>query len=697
MRPSGTLAVVVGVVCAALGWFSARRLVFLAAALAPRRALPDPGSFLPTVALLVPAHNERRALPALTSALERLDYEHSRLEFVLVSDGSTDGTGEELARWASGRRAQVLALPERRGKAAALNAGLAASESELVVVLDADLRPHPDFLRRIAAPFADPRVGAAAGYVEPDRAFASAAATYAAVTAWVHQLVTSAAKDRLALHPPTLGASCFRRAALVAAGGFDPARGGEDVVPGVRVARLGWSTRFVPDAVASHPVYASLRQYWHQHVRWARSVIDARPTGRARQTPLARRIEDWLAATGYADRVAFAAAAALVAGGRLPLWVPAAYLVPPALHVAVATARAGQLARLPRVLVSTALVFAVDVAASAQAIALHALRRRRAWRPEPAASRAPLPAPSGVAQIEPELACAVLSLNDQPTLVDAVRSLLRQSVPVEVVVVNSGGGAPGERLAEAGLSGVRVVDVAERLYPGGVRNLALLHTKAPYVAYLAADCIAHEGWAERRLEHHRDGAAAVASCLTTTGSGLSEIAALLLLHNRRLASCPPSQRLLYGLSYARTLFDRYGWFREDLRAGEDTEFNARIAGEDVRWDSAVLTGHRYPTRAGELFRNAFHHGRLQAIMHGRIEGKPPRVARVLARAMYNLLQGMRVTLGAPAGSRLRYALAWPLVGCGTAAYAAGALSALRRREPGQPLPVRDVADAEISR
>ncbi len=37
---------------------------------------------------------------------------------------------------------------------------------------------------------------------------------------------------------------------------------------------------------------------------------------------------------------------------------------------------------------------------------------------------------------------------------------------------------------------------------------------------------------------------------------------------------PPSERLLYSVSYDRTLFERFGSFREDLREGEDTDFNA---------------------------------------------------------------------------------------------------------------------------
>ena len=51
----------------------------------------------------------------------------------------------------------------------------------------------------------------------------------------------------------------------------------------------------------------------------------------------------------------------------------------------------------------------------------------------------------------PELACAVLSYREEPFLVEAVRSLGEQDEPVEIVVVNSGGGDPAAQMATAGI------------------------------------------------------------------------------------------------------------------------------------------------------------------------------------------------------------------------------------------------------
>jgi glycosyltransferase involved in cell wall biosynthesis len=280
--------------------------------------------------------------------------------------------------------------------------------------------------------------------------------------------------------------------------------------------------------------------------------------------------------------------------------------------------------------------------------------------------------------VTPELACAVLSYRDEPFLVDAVRSVLQQGVPVELVVVNSGGGAPAERLTAAGLD-VPVYNFDKRLYAGAARNVGIDATHAPYVAFLAADCVAEPGWVAGRLREHRAGAAAVASPPTNAyPESTSAWAALLLLHNRRLAVNTPSQRLLYGLSYDRSLFSRFGRFREDLRAGEDTEFNARV-GSHVRIVLApdVRTAHRYPTVARAMLRDAYRRGRLQAWAQGAIEDRGPRSVKVAARGPRNVLRSLAVVRRSAAPERSRLLRAWPLVVVGAAVYAVGALSASR--------------------
>jgi glycosyltransferase involved in cell wall biosynthesis len=278
-----------------------------------------------------------------------------------------------------------------------------------------------------------------------------------------------------------------------------------------------------------------------------------------------------------------------------------------------------------------------------------------------------------------EIACAVLSYRDEPFLIEAVRSVLDQSVPVEVVVVNSGGGDPARRLAAAGVS-VQVHSFSERLYPGAVRNIGIDQTRAPYLAFLAADCLAGPGWAAARLREHRAGAAAVASPLTNAyPESLTAWASLLLLHNQRLAATKPRHRLLYSLSYDRSLFTRFGRFREDLRAGEDTEFNARFREHATTVLAPdAMTAHRYPTDLPAMLRDAFRRGRLQARMQGAIKGRGPRRLIAVLSGSRSVLQSLVVSARSPSVERRQLIRAWPLVVLGSVAYGIGALTASDR-------------------
>jgi glycosyltransferase involved in cell wall biosynthesis len=268
----------------------------------------------------------------------------------------------------------------------------------------------------------------------------------------------------------------------------------------------------------------------------------------------------------------------------------------------------------------------------------------------------------------PDLACVVIALRAQPELADAVRSVLEQDEPVEVVVVNSGGGDAAALLA--GLD-VRVVELPERVFPGAARNAGVAATSARWVAFLAADCLAEPGWAAARLRAHRAGADAVASAMVCrSGAGMAERASLLLLHHRRLPDTPPGFRLLYSLSYERGVLERYGPFREDLRIGEDTVLN-RSFGPEVRvvWDPGVRTAHRFPRTLPALLADQYARGRRRASMGD----LPP--WRLAGRAVLDVGRCSRqALLTRDRAERRRLAAALALVPLGAAAYAAGALS-----------------------
>jgi cellulose synthase/poly-beta-1,6-N-acetylglucosamine synthase-like glycosyltransferase len=115
----------------------------------------------PFVSIVMAVHNEERNLPARLENLRALDYPADRLQVIIVSDGSTDATGEILR--SAGAWVTPVMLPSAQGKAVALNAGVAAATGEVLVFFDARQRAEPDAVRQLVACFADPQVGVASG------------------------------------------------------------------------------------------------------------------------------------------------------------------------------------------------------------------------------------------------------------------------------------------------------------------------------------------------------------------------------------------------------------------------------------------------------------------------------------------------------------------------------------------------------
>ena len=365
-----------------LAVFAARRLLLLLGALARPRTDRDhrPDS----LCVVVPARNEAAVLDGTLAAVAKLRPAAPSVDVVLVNDGSSDETVSVMEHWCrTHQNWKLVRLGSNGGKGRALNAGIAASPgSELIVTCDADVEPDPDSLVELVRPFAEPRVGAAGALLWPRNADASLVARYCALELWQHQLVTSAGKARLGLNPPALGwLACYRRVALEAIGGFPTESLGEDVEVTNALTHAGWETRFVPAARVVSRVPERLPEYWRQHIRWSRGLFDAVPRGgHDPAVPRRRRLEAWLLATGYSDRILLASGTIMAARGAIGKWVPAGYVALTAVEALAALALAGHARDSPKFLASAAAMFPVDVAASAVGTMSQLTRRARSWQ-----------------------------------------------------------------------------------------------------------------------------------------------------------------------------------------------------------------------------------------------------------------------------------------------------------------------------
>jgi glycosyltransferase involved in cell wall biosynthesis len=178
-----------------------------------------------TVGVVIPCRNEARWLGELLDALAAQDRRPD--EVVVVDDGSVDGTAGVVAEW----QCQHCALHVRvvpgaaRGVAAAVNRGVAALTTDIVVRLDGHCRPAADYIARAVAFITLSDVGVVGGVwvivpgaasLEADAIAIASAHPLGSGGALYRHLDTSEQTD-----VDTVPFGCFNRTLWEALGGFD--------------------------------------------------------------------------------------------------------------------------------------------------------------------------------------------------------------------------------------------------------------------------------------------------------------------------------------------------------------------------------------------------------------------------------------------------------------------------------------------
>lgn len=269
----------------------------------------------PTVAVLVPAHNEEAGIVQSVQSLLALDY--PEFEVIVVNDGSTDETLARLqeafglvridfsyeAHISTERVREVYTSPEhprlmvcdkeQGGKSDALNAGLNLCHSSYFCTVDADAILEPDALMRVMLPVYNDRTVVASGgvvRVANGSVFSGGrlrearlprspleilqVVEYLRAFLWGRQ--GWSALGSLLIISGAFG--IFRREVAVEIGGFRAGTVGEDMDLVVRLhrhlrrQRRPYSIRFVPDPICWTEVPATLGGLSRQRRRWQRGL-----------------------------------------------------------------------------------------------------------------------------------------------------------------------------------------------------------------------------------------------------------------------------------------------------------------------------------------------------------------------------------------------------------------------------------------
>ena len=202
---------------------------------------------LPSLSLIVAAHDEQSVIAAKVENALALDYPRELLELIVACDGCSDATAKR-AREAGAD--VVLELP-RGGKIRAQDAAVRSARGEIVAFSDANALWEPGAAPALVGAFADSRVGYACGqvrfYQNPHPPLGGAATNQEGVY-WRYEMSVRSLESRLRSITAGNGAIyATRREAYLE---VDPIMGHDLSFP-FNMVKRGWRAVYVPAARAS--------------------------------------------------------------------------------------------------------------------------------------------------------------------------------------------------------------------------------------------------------------------------------------------------------------------------------------------------------------------------------------------------------------------------------------------------------------
>jgi len=216
----------------------------------------------PEVTLFIAAYNEKDFVAEKIKNSRELDYPAHKLHMIWVTDGSNDGTPEELFNYEG---IEVHHLPQRSGKIGAMNRGMKFVKTPVVVFCDANTMLGRESVRRIVNLFSDPKVGCVSGEKrifgkEKDAAAGAGEGLYwkyeSKLKKWDAELysVVGAAGELFAIRTELFEE--VERDTLL-----------DDFIISLRVAQKGYTIQYDPEAYAIETASSNVKEELKRKIR----------------------------------------------------------------------------------------------------------------------------------------------------------------------------------------------------------------------------------------------------------------------------------------------------------------------------------------------------------------------------------------------------------------------------------------------
>ena len=188
----------------------------------------------------------------------------------LLDDGDEPALQSMASRLGAG---YLTRMGRANAKAGNLNAALARTSGDIIVIFDIDHAPEPNFLERSLGHFTDQRVG----FVQVMLTFCNGGESWVARAAGESTLdyynPTSVGMDGIGSATLVGSNALIRRTALEGIGGYQPGLA-EDLATSIALHGAGWQSVYVAEPLAPGLSPPSVAAWFTQQLKWARGVFD---------------------------------------------------------------------------------------------------------------------------------------------------------------------------------------------------------------------------------------------------------------------------------------------------------------------------------------------------------------------------------------------------------------------------------------
>lgn len=242
---------------------------------------PNDLTGLPTVTVMVPAHNEARVIETTIRHILQLNYPKEKLEVLIVNDNSTDNSVEVLARVQAENptaNLRVLTIDDKNiggGKSKALNYGMHFVSNEYLAIYDADAAPERNALLLLVRKILEsPDHGAAFGRNKARNRNRNLLTKFINLELIVSQRILHTGKWELFKIGQIPGTNfLIKKALLDEIGGWDVLAMTEDTELSFQIMMRGYNIALESRSEAYQQEPEKLSVYLRQRERWAKGNL----------------------------------------------------------------------------------------------------------------------------------------------------------------------------------------------------------------------------------------------------------------------------------------------------------------------------------------------------------------------------------------------------------------------------------------